>query len=100
IFSTPTTLLNRSNGGPPRTRTATNGGNKQKVDHQDDDLSDSDLMDAPGDEDDEVHRQTGELSGVLDPKLRGELSEEMQGVESDLGRRDYARGYDGANGRG
>lgn len=96
IFSTPTTIPNHGNGGPPRTRTATNGGRKQTFHHQDDDPSDSDLMDAPGEEDDEIHGQT---SGVLDPKLRDELNEAMQGVEGASERREYRREPDGANGR-
>lgn len=99
IFSTPTTIPNHSNGGPPRTRTATNGGNKQTFGHEDGDPSDSDLMDALGDKDDEVHGQTGENSQVLDPKLRDELHGAMQGIEGSSRRRDYGREHDGANGR-
>ena len=56
-------------------------------------------MDAPGDEDDEAHGQTGENSGLLDPKLRDELHGAMQGVEGGSGRRDHGREHDAAKGR-
>ncbi|KAL9115053.1 MAG: hypothetical protein Q9187_007360, partial [Circinaria calcarea] len=104
IFSTLTTTSHHPNGGLSNTHAASNG-DVQTFDHQDDDPLESDLINAPEDEDNNVHGQTGEFTGVLDPKLRGDRARAqahgvMQGVESGLGRSDYGRGYDGANGRG
>ena len=53
----------------------------------DEDVSDSDLMDAPGEEDEDIAGQNGELAGLLDPKLRERRGDMMQGVESSFGGR-------------
>ncbi|MCJ1395263.1 hypothetical protein MMC18_008147 [Xylographa bjoerkii] len=84
-----------SNGDPP-----TNRG-----------VSDDDLMDAPGDEDDDLGQArmpTATIDrGMLDPKLRDQGADEvMQGIEGDgegfVGGRLLAglREYEGVNGRG
>lgn len=74
-------------------------------------ISDDDLMDAPGDEDDDLSGQVRAPTAsmdrrMLDPKLRDQGDEIMQGIEGDgegfVGGRLLAglREYEGANGRG
>jgi len=74
-------------------------------------ISDDDLIDAPGDEDDELGGQVRAPTAsmdrrMLDPKLREQGDEIMQGIEGDgegfVGGRLLAglREYEGVNGRG
>ena len=67
-----------------------NGDDYSRQQHPDD-MSDSDLIDAPGEEDEDMAGSSRDLGGVLDPKLREQGDEVMQGIEG--GR------YEDTNGR-
>ena len=90
----PSPQLNNG-GGPSFDRGPINGDGQSYV-YQDDDASDSDLMDAPGEEDEDLHEHGGDMDGVLDPKLRVQLDEAvMQGIERDGRNRDRVFGVNG-----
>lgn len=104
-LETPLGSLN-PNGLSPYPHQAPNG----DLNLHDHGISDDDLMDAPGDEDDELSGQVRAPTAsmdrrMLDPKLREQGDEIMQGIEGDgegfVGGRLLAglREYEGVNGR-
>ena len=89
----PSPQLNNG-GGPSFERGPTNGDN-QSYAYQDGDASDSDLMDAPGEEDEDMQDDGGDLGSVLDPKLRSQLEDAMQMVEGSGRNHDRSFGMNG-----
>ena len=94
---TPSYHLNSSGagGGALKTQRNSNGHmHDYNIAQQpdDEDASDSDLMDAPGDEDEDVTGHNGELAGLLDPKLREGRNDVMQGVEGGFVERGFKGG--------
>ena len=84
-----------NNGGGPSFDHGPTDGDSQSYAYQGCDASDSDLMDAPGEEDEDMQDDGGELDSMLDPKLRGQLEDAIQMVEGNGRNHDRRFGING-----